>query len=358
MAKQSTEVTKVTSMEKITKDGITSLKKITGNIDELKKKGESLTISNIDDTEGYKLVDEHRKAVKVIRTSVEKKRKELKEPALKFGKEVDAVAKQLTELLTPIEEAMERKQKVIDDQKEQIKLALARKISDRTNQCYKAGMLFNGTDFRYKDIRLDPSQIGILSDEAWTAFTNELDKAISADKEEELIFAIPEPEPMETVQPACQEEVVQPRGNDFQHSDFRRDAPSPVQTAPIPVDFTPTVSVFKGLLVEVYKTERMEATLNGASSRHHSMLLIGPGIPEISTESDPDRVVRLEHINIGAEGAVTIEGQQVRIKRVHPFVVPMSIDPGKGSMFGGNFIHSCDSRFPSGQPIAIHDRVE
>jgi hypothetical protein len=27
-------------------------------------------------------------------------------------------------------------------------------------------------------------------------------------------------------------------------------------------------------------------------------------------------------------------------------------------MFGGNFIHTSDSRFPSSAPIAVHDRVE
>ena len=36
-------------------------------------------------------------------------------------------------------------------------------------------------------------------------------------------------------------------------------------------------------------------------------------------------------------------------------------DPPEGCtpwMFGGNFIYSSDSRFPSHQPIAVHDRTE
>lgn len=40
-------------------------------------------------------------------------------------------------------------------------------------------------------------------------------------------------------------------------------------------------------------------------------------------------------------------------------VVPYTIwKSGKHSMFGGNFLYTSDSRFPSEAPIAIHDRVE
>lgn len=31
---------------------------------------------------------------------------------------------------------------------------------------------------------------------------------------------------------------------------------------------------------------------------------------------------------------------------------------GKNVMFGGNFVHTSDSRFPSNAPISVHDRVE
>jgi hypothetical protein len=40
-------------------------------------------------------------------------------------------------------------------------------------------------------------------------------------------------------------------------------------------------------------------------------------------------------------------------------VVPKSLlDSGKWTMFGGNFVYTSDSRFPSNSPIAVHDRVE
>jgi hypothetical protein len=53
------------------------------------------------------------------------------------------------------------------------------------------------------------------------------------------------------------------------------------------------------------------------------------------------------------------------IKELVPFgkhgmiAVPYTIyKSGRHSMFGGNFLYTSDSRFPSDAPIAIHDRIE
>ena len=41
------------------------------------------------------------------------------------------------------------------------------------------------------------------------------------------------------------------------------------------------------------------------------------------------------------------------------YAVPAGIyKSNKHSMFGGNFIHTSDSRFPGRAPIPVHDRVE
>jgi hypothetical protein len=41
------------------------------------------------------------------------------------------------------------------------------------------------------------------------------------------------------------------------------------------------------------------------------------------------------------------------------FAVPAGIyKSGRHSMFGGNFIHTSDSRFPAKAPISVHDRLE
>lgn len=51
--------------------------------------------------------------------------------------------------------------------------------------------------------------------------------------------------------------------------------------------------------------------------------------------------------------------EKVLFGEVHLRAVPKSIlDSGVSSMFGGNFIYTSDSRFPSDQPIKVFDRVE
>jgi len=41
------------------------------------------------------------------------------------------------------------------------------------------------------------------------------------------------------------------------------------------------------------------------------------------------------------------------------YAVPAGIyKSNKHSMFGGNFIHTSDSRFPGRAPIPVHDRIE
>ena len=89
-------------------------------IAELEKYG-SLTISGIDDKEGYIKVHAARMEVKKIRVDVEKKRKLLKSDAVKFGQAVDSRAKELTLKLRPIEHDLTEKEQSIDEEKQRIK---------------------------------------------------------------------------------------------------------------------------------------------------------------------------------------------------------------------------------------------
>jgi hypothetical protein len=70
-----------------------------------------MTISGIEDKEGFKRVREGRLMLKRVRTDIEKRRKELKEGALAYGKKVDAVAKELTALVAPAEDVLESREK-------------------------------------------------------------------------------------------------------------------------------------------------------------------------------------------------------------------------------------------------------
>lgn len=63
--------------------------------------------------------------VRDTRVAIEKRRVELKADALAFGRQVDATAKSLTELLLEIEEPLKLKKKAVDDEKERIKAEAA-----------------------------------------------------------------------------------------------------------------------------------------------------------------------------------------------------------------------------------------
>lgn len=65
-----------------------------------------LTINGLDDKEGFRSVKEGRLKLKKVRTSIENRRKELKAGALEYGRKVDAVAKELTDLIEPAEKTL------------------------------------------------------------------------------------------------------------------------------------------------------------------------------------------------------------------------------------------------------------
>jgi len=63
----------------------------------------SLTVNGVDDKEGLQVVTEARKDVKKLRCAIEKRRKELKADADRFGKAVNTEANRLKEMIEPIE---------------------------------------------------------------------------------------------------------------------------------------------------------------------------------------------------------------------------------------------------------------
>lgn len=78
---------------------------------------------SFDTPEGY---EEGRKAIahlRSARTAIEKRRVELKQDALEFGRKVDSIAKKLTALVTGIEEPLREKKAAIDDAAEHARRA-------------------------------------------------------------------------------------------------------------------------------------------------------------------------------------------------------------------------------------------
>lgn len=100
--------------------------------------------------------------------------------------------------------------------------------------------------------------------------------------------------------------------------------------------------IFYGLKVEVYRTSagHNSPVSEGNSTRFYTLLLVGEEIPQVDSETDPDKVLILH-------------------KRLHTYYVkPLTIT--EHSVMGGNFVFSFDSRFLelSLYPIPVHDRVE
>lgn len=94
---------------------------------------------------------------------------------------------------------------------------------------------------------------------------------------------------------------------------------------------------------EVYRGSG-DCTNGGVTSKTDHCILFfrdGDGVPD---EINGQPVLILSRRTIGG--------------REHLSAVPPMPHSGSGPMFGGNFIYSCDSRFPSEYPIPVHDRFE
>lgn len=98
----------------------------------------------------------------------------------------------------------------------------------------------------------------------------------------------------------------------------------------------------KGILVTVYRNPDADCTNGGVSSHYQQFVLIGEGIRGVLRPSERNPALLLQDVR-GNLRATPVAGEGV----VHI-----------GGMFGGNFIYSSDSRFPSSQPIKIFDRFE
>ncbi len=150
-------------------------------IAKLNDKYMSLKINGQEDVKGYRVVRSARMEIKGKRIDVEKKRKELKEESLKFGKAVDGEAKRITALLLPIETHLTEQEKTIDDEKARIKREAAEKeqkrIQGRIQGLFDTGMAFNGTGYVYQDIIISPEQVNTMTDDEYHAKVNDVAEA-------------------------------------------------------------------------------------------------------------------------------------------------------------------------------------
>jgi len=91
---------------------------------EWKEKAETLIVTDISQTREMKMAREARLALKEIRVNADKKRKELKEDSLRYGKAVQGVYNVIDYLIVPIEKHLEDQEKFAERQEEKRKAAL------------------------------------------------------------------------------------------------------------------------------------------------------------------------------------------------------------------------------------------
>lgn len=102
----------------------------------------------------------------------------------------------------------------------------------------------------------------------------------------------------------------------------------------------------KTLPVSVYRPSLVGDCTNGGVTARNDVayLICDEGWRE--TDGESEQVLRLVRTTVGGHDYI------------HAEQVSHCPEGCVGPMFGGNFIYTCDSRFPSPYPIPVHDRYE
>lgn len=160
-------------------------------IAEWKKKTATLTIEGENDKAGYEVVRKEVAFARTTRTSIEKKRKELKEPHLEAGRLIDSRAKELIALVEPEEDRLKAMMDAIDNIAAERKAAAERerlaKIEQRKNDLFAAGVTFNGQHC-IGSVQITQVDIEASSDEAFAEIMGSVQREaerIAAEKAEQ-----------------------------------------------------------------------------------------------------------------------------------------------------------------------------
>ncbi len=151
-----------------------------------------LKIENMNDKEGIEKVHEARMFIVKKRTDIEKKRKELKEDSLKFGRAVDGEAKRITAMLEEIESHLESEEDKVAQEKAKILAEEEKKLTDRFNSrvalLKQNGMTFDEINSTYcfgdTDLSIDSTTVRLFDDNSFNEFINECRSAFGKQQEQ------------------------------------------------------------------------------------------------------------------------------------------------------------------------------
>ena len=136
----------------------------------LKQTYGELVVNGIEDMAGYKVVVEGVSKLRTIRTSIEKRRKELTEPALEFQRRLKAEADRLTAEITPLEERLKAEKARIDDAKEAARRAeFQRRVTLLTENAWSLA----GGFYVCGALQIHPDQITTMTEQELEFYVNE-----------------------------------------------------------------------------------------------------------------------------------------------------------------------------------------
>lgn len=159
---------------------------IVPKVEELKELYLPLKIASIEDEDGYKEVATALRIMVGKRTAIEDKRKELKAFSLKVGKAIDDKAKEITEMIAPIEQHLKSEKERIDNEKKRIEQerldAIKAVVDARSKELMAFGCTFIPTENTYvwveregiSEEQLHAANLEIMNDEDYNSFVEVL----------------------------------------------------------------------------------------------------------------------------------------------------------------------------------------
>jgi hypothetical protein len=146
--------------------------KVKTEIARMRKTFSALTIKDVNDRDGFNKVTAARKEVKAVRVQVEKERKVLVEDALKWQRQVNEAAKEITTELVEIEQPLQVMEDGYAAEKERIKAEAERLRKEKIqNRCQViasfSDVKFDGVSYVLGDVSIGYDGIETLSDDAF-----------------------------------------------------------------------------------------------------------------------------------------------------------------------------------------------
>jgi hypothetical protein len=188
----------IPTFDQLVSTELTKFDVVVPKVAELSAEFMPLKITSIEDKDGYNEVSKALRFIVSKRTAVEEKRKELKADSLAFGRAVDARAKEITLMLSPIEDHLKNEKQRIDDEIENLKRieqeAKDKFINDRILRLLSLGFAQTMTEFIwYSKLNVSNTEsflkinIELWSNEDFDEFTNRIEQLNKTEKET-LIF--------------------------------------------------------------------------------------------------------------------------------------------------------------------------